>query len=73
MEEEYFTVDEVAKRFKVTRKTVYDWMREGQLRYVLVGERRRIPQSALTEFVRPGPSGDESENAQKNVEPALAF
>lgn len=73
MEEEYFTVDEVAKRFKVTRKTVYDWMREGQLRYVLVGERRRIARSALVEFVRPGMPGDEAENAQKNLEPALAF
>ncbi len=54
MEEEYFTIDDITKRLKVTRKAVYDWMRAGELGYVQVGQRRRIPASALRAFIRKG-------------------
>lgn len=54
MDEEYYTVDQVAKRFQVTRAAVYKWMRQGKLEYVIVGEDRRITGSALKAFVRPG-------------------
>ena len=66
MEETYYTVDEVAKRFKVTRAAVYKWMRSGDLPYVYIGKDRRITGTALRAFVRQGqpdegagmPSGD---------------
>lgn len=54
MEDEYFTIDEVAKRFKVTRAAVYKWMRSGDLPFVYVGKDRRITGTALKAFVRPG-------------------
>ncbi len=54
MEEEYFTIDDITKRLKVTRKAVYDWMRAGELGYVQVGSRRRVPASALRAFIRKG-------------------
>jgi excisionase family DNA binding protein len=54
MDEEYYTIDEVAKRFKVTRGAVYKWMRSGELAFVYVGKDRRITGSALRAFVRPG-------------------
>lgn len=72
LEEEYFTVNEVASRFKVTRKAVYDWMKSGRLRYILVGDSRRIPKSAIDEFVKPGTPEGSEEGDQKNVEPLLA-
>ena len=74
MEDEYFTVDEVAKRLKVTRKTVYEWMRGGVLRYVVVGERRRIPGSALAAFVRPGMPDEDfgQDDSQKKLAPLAA-
>lgn len=75
MEEEMFFVEEVAKKLRVTRKTVYDWMRDGRLEYVQVGGRRRITASALAAFIKSG--RDTERDAEKNeapglVQPALA-
>jgi excisionase family DNA binding protein len=56
MNERLYTITEAAAYFGVKRDTIYRWMRlpEGQrLRYVYVGTRRRIPQSAVDAFVRP--------------------
>lgn len=69
MDEEYFTVQEVAKRFRVSRQAVYDWIEAGRLRAVRVGERVRIPASALVEFIRPIEPGGSKEPGQ--WEPAL--
>lgn len=55
MDEEYYTVDEVATRLKVSRDAIYKWMQQGRLAYVLVGTRRRITSSGLRAFVKPGP------------------
>lgn len=68
LDEEYFTVQEVAKRFRVSRQAVYDWIDAGRLRAVRVGERVRIPASALQEFIKPIAPG-ESKSGQ--WEPAL--
>ena len=50
--DEYYTVDEVATLLKVTRATVYNWMRDGRLGYVVVGDHRRIPRAALEAFIK---------------------
>lgn len=60
MDEEYFTVEEVAKRFKVTKAAVYKWMRAGDLPYVIIGKDRRVTGAALKAFVKPGRSEEES-------------
>ncbi len=73
MMEEYYTVDEVAKVLKVTRQTVYDWMRSGRLEYVIVGDRRRISQSALQAFIKKGNPADIGETEQGQYVPGLAF
>jgi excisionase family DNA binding protein len=64
MSEQYYTVKEVAERFKVSRQSVYDWISEGRLRAVKVGNRTRIPQSALEAFVQQIEPGEplEAEN-----------
>lgn len=54
--EKFYTVDQVAEVFGVTRTTVYEWMKTGRLAYVQVGGRRRVTQSALDAFVVPGGS-----------------
>jgi excisionase family DNA binding protein len=61
MSEQYFTVKEVAERFKVSRQSVYDWISEGRLRAVKIGQRTRIPESALEAFVRPVEPGEQLE------------
>ena len=58
MDERYYTVAQIAKLFQVTRAGVYKWMKSGQLKYVIVGSDRRIPASAVKEFVREGLPAD---------------
>ena len=58
MDQEFYTVEEVAALLQVTRKAIYDWMREGRLSYVQIGpRRRRITKAALAQFLRAGQVG----------------
>jgi len=66
-DDEYFTIDEVAKRFKVSRGAVYKWMRAGDLRYVIVGKDRRITSTALRAFVRSGAPEDLRDDKEDRV------
>jgi len=69
MEHEYFTIEEVAERLKVTRGAVYKWMHSGELHYVVVGKHRRITGDALRAFVRPGrPDDAQIEDASSVVQ-----
>lgn len=57
-EEVYWTVPEVAARFRVTKAAVYNWTREGLLGYVTIGKTIRIPESDVQKFIkRPGAGG----------------
>ncbi len=67
MEEVYYTIDEVAERLKVTRKAIYDWMRSGELGYVQIASRRRIPQSALSAFIKAGKPEEVSEGDSEGI------
>ena len=51
--ERFYTVDDVAEAFGVTRAAVYIWMRRGQLPYVQIGGRRRVRESEVLKFIRP--------------------
>jgi excisionase family DNA binding protein len=51
MEVNLFTVDEAAVRLRVSRWTVYNRIRSGQLRTVKIGRRRLVPPAALGECV----------------------
>jgi excisionase family DNA binding protein len=72
MDDEYFTVEEVAKRFKVTKAAVYKWMRAGDLPYVIIGKDRRITGSALKAFVKPGRSSEETPEERRALYLAMA-
>lgn len=50
--DEYFTPQEVADKFKVKKRTVYLWVKEGKLKAVKFGRLLRISREALEEFVR---------------------
>ncbi len=70
-DETLYTVEEVATRLRVTRATVYNWMRSGRLGYVHAGpRRRRVPESALRAFMLTGVP-DHAENDEKNGSPQL--
>jgi excisionase family DNA binding protein len=44
-----FTIDEAATRLRVSRWSVYNLIRSGQLRTIRIGRRRLVPSDALTE------------------------
>lgn len=72
LEEAYYTVEEVSTLFRVTKAAVWKWMREGKLKFVWIASEKRIPASALKEFIRPG-TPEQPEDGQKNLEPTLGF
>lgn len=63
MDERQYTVKEISDHFHVSRQAVYDWIKEGKLRAIKLGERVRVPESALRDFIqeiKPGESLPES-------------
>lgn len=70
-QEIYYTIEETAEMLKVSRAMLYRYMNKGLLAYVVVGERRRIPQSALNAFVRPA-KGPAPRSYGDDKRPALA-
>ena len=58
-EDELLTVDEVAARLKMHRKSVYDLMRAGRLPYVQIQPQRgrRIRRSVLERFLKSRDTG----------------
>ena len=51
------TVRDAASRLKVSRATVFEWMRQGELRSVKLGRCRRIREEDLTDMVNRHLSG----------------
>ncbi|MFC9973489.1 helix-turn-helix domain-containing protein [Spirillospora sp. NPDC127200] len=49
MSEPVLTVDEAAERLRVSRWTIYNLIRSGQLRTFKLGRRRLVPAAALAE------------------------
>ena len=51
-EPEFYTVQEVADRMRVSRKTIYRLVERGALRAVRLGDVYRIPREALEALLR---------------------
>ncbi len=50
-EEQYYTIEEVAKMLKVAYLTVYRWIRLGKLSAIKAGKQYRIANTELNKFV----------------------
>ena len=51
MSDEIYTVEEVKDKMKVTRQTVYNWIKSGALESFKVGRSVRITDAALKRFI----------------------
>jgi excisionase family DNA binding protein len=49
--DEFYTIEEIATKLKVTRQTIHNWIRDGRLASIKVGRARRIPASAFEQFL----------------------
>jgi putative molybdopterin biosynthesis protein len=48
-----YTPQEVADLWKVTRRTVYEWIKDGRLKACKIGDTVRIAEADLKAFVQP--------------------
>jgi excisionase family DNA binding protein len=51
VDERYLTLPEVAERLKVSRRTIYRWIKSGDLDAYQFGREYRITESALKDFL----------------------
>ncbi len=51
MEEQFYSIEEVAKMLKVAYLTVYRWVQSGKLRSVKAGKQHRISKQSLDSFL----------------------
>lgn len=50
-QEQYYSIEEVAKTLKVAYLTVYRWIKSGKLRSFKAGKQYRISKEDLTTFI----------------------
>jgi excisionase family DNA binding protein len=63
---EFMTPEEVADRVRVTRRAVYDWLKDGKLKGYRAGSRWRIRPADLDAFLQVG-EGKLEESAEENA------
>lgn len=66
---EGYSVKEAMDLLDVSRDTIYRWMNSGELDFVVVGSRRRIPQRAIDEFIAARTRAEKQRIAEKNEAP----
>lgn len=49
-----YTLDEVADILKLTRRTMYSYVKEGKLKASKIGKYWRVSEKALNEFIEKG-------------------
>lgn len=52
--EKFLSVKEVAEKLSVTTKTIQRYIKAGKIEAVKMGNRWKIPEQALDEFIRAG-------------------
>ncbi len=50
--EQYYTIEEVAEKLKVTRQAIHNWIKEGRIDSIKIGRTRRIPAEAVERLLR---------------------
>ena len=51
MQDEYYTLKEVAKMLKISYMTVFRWVQAGKLKAVKVGKQHRVKKEILEKFI----------------------
>jgi len=48
---EMYSMDDLAKMFKVTKRTIYNWKEDGRLPYVIIGSKTYVTEAQLQKFL----------------------
>jgi excisionase family DNA binding protein len=49
--EQFYTIEDVADKLKVTRQAIHNWIKEGRIESIKIGRSRRIPASSLHQLL----------------------
>jgi excisionase family DNA binding protein len=63
----YYTPEEVADRLKVSRRSVYEWLRSGKLRGLRAGQYWRVAEPDIVAFLEgdaPKPTTKDAKSKQ---------
>jgi excisionase family DNA binding protein len=50
-ENDMYSLDDLAKMFKVTKRTIYNWKEDGRLPYVIIGSKTYVTEAQLQKFL----------------------
>ena len=48
---EMYSMDDLAKMFKVTKRTIYNWKEDGRMPYVIIGSKTYVTEAQLQKFL----------------------
>lgn len=65
-EETYYTVQELVERFKVTKQTIYNWIKSGRVRAVRFGNRILITRTEVLRLLHEIKPGEIEEEDQED-------
>ena len=65
MDEQYFTVAEVAEKLKVTPQAVYKWIKQRKISAVYAGADARITSSEIEAFIKRSTESRSASNSSK--------
>ena len=54
MIDKYYEIEDIVKMLKLTRRTIYNYIKDGKLKAFKVGREWRITETALLEFLNGG-------------------
>jgi len=66
MDIKVYTVDEIAELLQVGRKTVYDYIENGDLKAAKIGKYWKITEAALNDFLEKGTTAKKSDDEKLN-------
>ena len=71
--EQYYTIEEVAEKLKVTRQAIHNWIKEGRLDSIKIGRARRIPAASIERLLEQSKQRSRSQEQPVNkTHPVLA-
>ncbi len=71
--EQYYTIEEVAEKLKVTRQAIHNWIKEGRLDSIKIGRARRIPAASIERLLEQSKQRSQSQEQPVNkTRPVLA-
>ena len=64
--EQYYTIEEVAEKLKVTRQAIHNWIKEGRLDSIKIGRSRRIPAASIERLLEQSKQRSQSQEQPAN-------